>query len=443
MGQGPCVSRVCPIRHGSGQSSRVPECRFTPSTVWDTRRVSQTVPRHGLEQGTVWDTTKATRRELQSLIDIYSDPDKLVMTDACATRCGGFSNGQIFHCEFPKRVLEQFGSKMHVLEMLTIIIVIAARKWAPRWCGQRIVVHCDNMACVHVLNSGRARDRELLQCARELWLLAATFEFQVKATHIQGSHNRIADHLSRWHLSAYHSQQFKSLTRHQTTCVPIDLIRLQGDWRSDAYLLYLKVPLATRLSLCSRMVTSIRTGPIYMDDLRCDGNESSIFNCSYAGWTIHDCDHGQDVGVVCRTDSSRIRLVGGSGPNEGRVEVRPADSFRWGTVCNNGFDLKDAEVVCRMLGYPIVYKVRPFGTVKSHQWMICETVEPTSVNGRCLFFWISLKNEPFSITDLLLWSPLGHTGPDAPPRGHVLGPTAVLPSVCLFTSRRRLSSAKF
>ncbi|KAI8496794.1 scavenger receptor [Branchiostoma belcheri] len=96
-----------------------------------------------------------------------------------------------------------------------------------------------------------------------------------------------------------------------------------------------------------------------MDDLRCDGNETSLFSCSYAGWTIHDCDHGQDAGVVCRTNSSRIRLVGRSAPNEGRVEVRPADSSRWGTVCHNGFDFEDAEVVCRMLGYPNVYRVRP------------------------------------------------------------------------------------
>ncbi|XP_019639824.1 PREDICTED: deleted in malignant brain tumors 1 protein-like, partial [Branchiostoma belcheri] len=103
------------------------------------------------------------------------------------------------------------------------------------------------------------------------------------------------------------------------------------------------------------------TGPIYMADLRCDGNESSIFDCPYAGWTIHDCDHGQDAGVVCRTDVSRIRLVEGSGPTEGRVEVRPADSSRWGTVCHNGFDLKDAEVVCRMLGYPNAYRLRPNG----------------------------------------------------------------------------------
>ncbi|KAI8514437.1 scavenger receptor [Branchiostoma belcheri] len=115
------------------------------------------------------------------------------------------------------------------------------------------------------------------------------------------------------------------------------------------------------------------TGPIYMDDLRCDGNETSLFSCSYAGWTINDCDHGQDAGVVCRTDSSRIRLVGRSAPNEGRVEVRPADSFRWGTVCHNGFDLKDAEVVCRMLGYPNAYRVRPnayFGRVRYFQFSV-------------------------------------------------------------------------
>ncbi|KAI8485036.1 hypothetical protein Bbelb_372820 [Branchiostoma belcheri] len=35
---------LCPVRHGSGQSPRVPNCAQTPVTVWDTRRVSQTMP---------------------------------------------------------------------------------------------------------------------------------------------------------------------------------------------------------------------------------------------------------------------------------------------------------------------------------------------------------------------------------------------------------------
>ncbi|KAI8496828.1 scavenger receptor [Branchiostoma belcheri] len=97
-------------------------------------------------------------------------------------------------------------------------------------------------------------------------------------------------------------------------------------------------------------------GPIYMEDLQCDGTESSLFNCSHKGWGIHDCSRLNVVGVVC--DHSRIRLVGGSSRKAGRVEVRPADSMTWGTVCHNQFDIKDADVVCKMLDYPSAKLVR-------------------------------------------------------------------------------------
>lgn len=44
-----------------------------------------------------------------------------------------------------------------------------------------------------------------------------------------------------------------------------------------------------------------------------------------------------------------VRLAGGSSSNEGRVVVSLGNTE--GTVCDDDWDIADARVVCRMLGY--------------------------------------------------------------------------------------------
>ena len=41
------------------------------------------------------------------------------------------------------------------------------------------------------------------------------------------------------------------------------------------------------------------TGPIWMDDVGCTGQERGLGECWHDGWGKSDCCHGDDVGVIC------------------------------------------------------------------------------------------------------------------------------------------------
>ena len=46
------------------------------------------------------------------------------------------------------------------------------------------------------------------------------------------------------------------------------------------------------------------SGQIWLDNLKCNGNESTIEECLHAGWGMHDCEHDEDAGVECAANGN-------------------------------------------------------------------------------------------------------------------------------------------
>ncbi|XP_009472625.1 PREDICTED: soluble scavenger receptor cysteine-rich domain-containing protein SSC5D [Nipponia nippon] len=140
------------------------------------------------------------------------------------------------------------------------------------------------------------------------------------------------------------------------------------------------------------------TGPIWLDDVRCQGNESSLLECPASPWGVTNCQHREDAAVVCadelatldvrpaeptphqpRMKPARVppsarprvpssprstaagqltprtarkavpaRLQGGRSHCAGRLELLFAGT--WGSICAEGWDLAAARVLCHQLG---------------------------------------------------------------------------------------------
>ncbi|OWF37434.1 neurotrypsin-like [Mizuhopecten yessoensis] len=112
------------------------------------------------------------------------------------------------------------------------------------------------------------------------------------------------------------------------------------------------------------------TGPIWMDDVACRGDEDSLMDCNFPGWKLEDCSHFEDLMIACDPlEEGTVRLVSGQNEQEGRVEI--VHNGKWGTICDDDFDENDAQVVCRQLGYSggSVAREAAFGRGKGPIWM--------------------------------------------------------------------------
>ena len=124
-----------------------------------------------------------------------------------------------------------------------------------------------------------------------------------------------------------------------------------------------------------------------LDDVECDGHESSITECNHGGIGDHNCNEDEQAGAVCigtvkclnqikyyfhgvslcksnfvfieSAYLTSVEIIGGSWSTQGQIKVE-VDNTLSASICYNSYNSDErghvqvAQVICRMLGFQLV-----------------------------------------------------------------------------------------
>ena len=82
-------------------------------------------------------------------------------------------------------------------------IVIASALWHPHFSGNCLQFWCDNENVVAIINSGHSKAPRVMDLVRLLVLISMKHNFLVRARHVLGVSNAIADALSRFQVQCF------------------------------------------------------------------------------------------------------------------------------------------------------------------------------------------------------------------------------------------------
>lgn len=128
-------------------------------------------------------------------------------------------------------------------------------------------------------------------------------------------------------------------------------------------------------------------GPIWIDQIKCPNGAQSLLECEpkQEDWGVHDCKKNEDAGVECRREfpakppsmpvmlscpgctqwgtCSNCSKKSFPSPTDCQEQVA-VEGFvfahyenEWHPVTADGWDIRDARVVCGELGYPVAFPV--------------------------------------------------------------------------------------
>lgn len=78
-----------------------------------------------------------------------------------------------------------------------LAVVTACACWGKFLAGKKILLECDNSSVVYCVNQGTSKSPAVMTLIRQLFFMAARFNFDLRLIHVAGVLNVAADLLSR------------------------------------------------------------------------------------------------------------------------------------------------------------------------------------------------------------------------------------------------------
>ena len=120
-------------------------------------------------------------------------------TDSSANKDLGFGgvigDKQWFYGKWEKNYITDLQPSIEYLELLAVLI--GSYIWSNKLANQRLVIHCDNMAVVGMVNKMASSCRRCMHLLRLLVRHSLFFNFRVYAIYMRSKSNDLADSLSR------------------------------------------------------------------------------------------------------------------------------------------------------------------------------------------------------------------------------------------------------
>lgn len=119
-----------------------------------------------------------------------------VHVDACNKTAGIFWQGHwrytVFECDMP------LVASLHINYKEICAVVKAVDYWAPFWQGKTVIIHTDSVVTKAAINKGWSKN-SYVNCLLRKMAWTCKVNCKLKAVHVPGSLNALADTISRLH----------------------------------------------------------------------------------------------------------------------------------------------------------------------------------------------------------------------------------------------------